>query len=188
MDSKPGQPTAGLTPPANPALEGDDETGQNPDLGQAPAPVSSIDLLGINGIDPAWLELAENVVVALDAFDGYLQSAQARLTPLLTHEAVGVHLQVLRQSAHALAARARLSARPRSVCAYCKDPDGEGGRREECNGCHGLGWLAGEQLTAVPRELLVRGAGARVIDQRAGGYVPRELEIERDDEDEDRAF
>jgi hypothetical protein len=187
-DSKPGQPTAAIPPSAaNPALEGDDETGG---LGTEakqviPAtPVSSIDLLGIDGIDPGWLALAEDVVAALDAFDGHLRSAQSAV-----HNDPGDMLagdmRGLRQAAHDLAARARQSVRPRSVCPYCKDPDGEAGRREECNGCRGLGWLTTEQLTAVPRELLVRGEAAKVINTKSGGYVPREVVVERDDEDDE---
>lgn len=156
--------------------------------GERAKPNLSIDLLGLDGIDPAWLELAEDIGAAIDAFDNSLRSAQGAVSGAACYGTSAAQLQPLRIAAHDLAARARGTVRPRSVCLYCKDPDGEQGRRAECNGCRGLGWLTSEQLGAVPRELLVRGEAARVIDQKAGGYVPREVVVERDDEDEDLAF
>lgn len=134
---------------------------------------SPIDLLGLDDIDPAWLDLTDDILAALGVFDNCVRSAQASVSELLGRPGVGAQLQSLRQSAHELAARARKSVRPHTVCVYCKDPDGCAGRREACNGCRGLGYLTEEQLTAVPRELEARGEAAQVIDTKKGGFMAR---------------
>jgi hypothetical protein len=170
---------------------------------QAPAPdeprMPSIDLLGLDDVDPAWLALVSDVEAALGAFDNHLRQAQASVAPLVGMMGIGAHAQALRQATHDLAARARKSVLPMSACKYCKDPDDRLLRRENCSGCHGLGWLTADQLGDVPRELEGRGEAAKVIDQKAGGYVPRarklriedaagrELVVERED-DEELAF
>ena len=144
----------------------------------------SIDLLGLDDIDSAWLALVSDIEAALGAFDNHLRQAQASVCDLLGRPGLGAQLQALRRDAHELAARARKSVRPHSVCVYCKDPDGTAGRREECNGCRGLGYVTEEQMGAVPSELKTGGAAAKVIDQKAGGYVPRarKLKVELVDE------
>lgn len=168
--------------PGNVGAQAGDRS-QSSATGSASPPNVSIDLLGLDDIDPAWLELTDDVVAALDAFDGHLRQAQGDLADLLSSP-IGAQLQALRQAAHDLAARARKSSRPRSACLYCKDPDGTAGRRDKCNGCRGLGWLTEEQLGAVPRELTTQGDAAKVIDVERGGYVarPRTLKVELVDE------
>lgn len=161
-----------------------DTHGVDPSAPPPDEPRVSIDLLGIDDIDPAWLELICDIEAALGAFDNHLRQAQASVCDLLGRPGLGAQLQALRRDAHELAARARKSVRPHSVCVYCKDPDGTAGRRGECNGCRGLGYVTEEQMGAVPAELKAGGEKAKVIDQKAGGYVPRapELKVELVDE------
>jgi len=136
----------------------------------------ALDLLGLDDIDPAWLELVCDVEAALGAFDNHLRQAQADLSPLLGGN-ISNAVQALRMEAHEIAARARRSVLPKSACKYCKDPDGTAGRRVECSGCHNRGWLTADQLGDVPRELQAGGEAAKVIDQKAGGYVARAAKL-----------
>lgn len=132
------------------------------------APKLAMDTLGLD-IGPEKLAAWSLLESALAQFDNHLRSAQAVLTPLLGKAGQDADaLQSLRQAAHDLAARARKSVAPKSVCLYCKDPDGEAGRKSQCNGCHGIGYLTEEQMGSVPRELV---GSDKVFDQMHGGFV-----------------
>ena len=82
----------------------------------------------------------------------------------------GHQFQNIKSSLHD-AAVATKAAIPESACVWCKDPDGTGGRRKDCLGCRGRGWLtAGEMKAVTDVRLLEKGARAGVF--RAGRWVP----------------
>lgn len=173
---------AGMASGSGDEGEGAEVTGNADVPPVADEPRLAMDTLGLElsgGQIEQWVALE----AALSSYDNHLRAAQAALTPLFG-QPVGNALIQLRQETHELAARARKSLTPRTVCPYCKDGDGTLGRRVNCNGCHNRGFLTEDQLSAVPAELKAKGDAAKVIDQKAGGYVPRPraLKVELVDE------
>lgn len=209
--AKPAQPEVTGSESGAGATDGQSASTPAPDEPDPDEPIPyrprlEMDLLGLD-VSEATLANWSRLEDALTAFDQCLRQAQAAVAEYIgdyTTE-TGAELQALRQAAHELAARARKSVRPKSVCLYCKDPGNAAARRENCNGCHGRGYLTDEQLGAVPRELV---GTDKVIDQKRGGFVApqssaknrkrnriempdgsdfndgRELVIERDDEED----
>lgn len=113
---------------------------------------------------------------ALVAFDHHLRSAQACLSAVNTFDpTLAAQLQSLKQGAHELAARARKTVAPAGDCLYCKDPNGDHGRRHECHGCKGLGYLTEDQLSAVPAQLV---GTDQVVDAKAGAFVAAKQVVE----------
>lgn len=145
----------------------------------APAPGEPADLQADFDMDLLGFELDDEQINAwsflegsLSNADNHLRQAQAELASLLGKRGQDSDkIQALRQAVHDVAARIRKTAKPVTVCLYCKDPSGAAGRRSQCNGCRGLGYLVEEQMGAVPRELLAKGDAAKVIDQERGGFV-----------------
>lgn len=156
-------------------VKGDGVVVQSPAPSKSARPRLEMDLLGLEIGDEIVVDAWELTETVLTAFDNHLRQAQAALASAIGRGGQdSVKLQGLRQATHELAARARMTAVPRTVCLYCKDPDGSAHRRSKCNGCGGIGYLVEEQLSAVPRELQARGADAKVVDPAAGGFVARD--------------
>lgn len=111
------------------------------------------------------------IIRGLDATDRHLKAAQAAVTKLELEIVVGDietgALPRIKQLLHDAASAAR-ALHPKMVCAYCKDPDDEAGRREKCKGCDNRGYLSEGRAQGVPPELTIKGEHAMVSDGKTG--------------------
>jgi len=130
-------------------------------------------------VSAAFLLRFDTAQAAIVKADALLQQAQAALSALKDPALFPSALyQRLRAEVHAAAHNVR-QAKPRSVCPYCRDPEGADHRRANCNGCGALGYLVEEQMAAVPLELLQPGAQPVTQASAIAEHARRELATRR---------
>lgn len=125
---------------------------EKPETTQAEELLADLDTWGI-AVSGAYAAYLGELDKAMDEVDLGLRKAQAEITRLEKGGYLSaVQAQGIRNDLHR-AAHAVRQEKPAAICGYCKDPMGAAGRRKDCAGCWGLGWLSVGALGNMPKEL-----------------------------------